>query len=163
MPRSGSPPSKWLNRFAWFTAVATLFSFAAAEWSRAKTSDSPSRIGRRLSATTCFFSRSQMDRRNFFRAHPSSDRFHRRISHHHSRRLALAIRSSSLGTQPGLRRSCRSYYPGCNRRSARHFVKGRNRNFPRVSRPGVFRDADCHRACDHKFLGPTLFESASIG
>ena len=31
------------------------FSFAAAEWSRAKTPDSPCRIGRRLSATTCFF------------------------------------------------------------------------------------------------------------
>ena len=59
-------------------------------------------IGRPRLATHVFVSHFKMDRRHLVRAHPSIDGFAGRISHDHSRCVALAARRPAMGPHLGV-------------------------------------------------------------
>jgi len=67
-----------------------------------------------------FVSCLEMGRRNFIRAHTSLDGFARWISDHHSRCLALAQLTSTMGAHPGRNRLGRCDLAGNSWRPSRH-------------------------------------------
>ena len=146
--------SKWLNRFAWLTCVATLLLICSGGMVTSKNvglavPDWPTTFGYNMFLFPDF----KMGRRNFVRAHASIDGFAGRISHDHPRRVALAARRPAMGPQPGCHRGSRCDSARNSGRSSSHDDERSNRHLSRVCRAGVSRAACFHCAGDDEILG----------